>query len=338
MQENRSFDSYFGTYPGADGIPKARRASRIPLRGGCSGRTTTARPQLRRPARPPRRGARHRRRQDERLHRAGRGRTPRLLQQAHRRARSARSRRRRPTSWATTTGARSRTTGRTRGTSCCRTTCSSPTPRGACPRTSTSSPAGRRSARGRGDPMSCVNAVQAPGSPPGEPQNTTGAVPDYAWTDLTYLLHKDARQLALLRLQGDAAGLRRQRDVLQGGAAEREDAGDLEPAAVVRHGASRTASARTSRRSTTSSRAARTGTLPAVSWLAPAQAVSEHPPRSSIARPGVRDRRRSTRSCAVRTGARRRSSSPGTTGAGSTTTCSRRRSTRTATGCACPGS
>ena len=22
MQENRSFDSYFGTYPGADGIPK----------------------------------------------------------------------------------------------------------------------------------------------------------------------------------------------------------------------------------------------------------------------------------------------------------------------------
>ena len=42
-----------------------------------------------------------------------------------------------------------------------------------------------------GDPMSCVNAIQAPGSPPGEPQNTTGAMPDYAWTDLTYLLHRD---------------------------------------------------------------------------------------------------------------------------------------------------
>jgi phospholipase C len=43
----------------------------------------------------------------------------------------------------------------------------------------------------KGDPMSCRAAVQAPGSPPGEPQNTTGAVPDYAWTDLTYLLHKN---------------------------------------------------------------------------------------------------------------------------------------------------
>jgi len=39
-------------------------------------------------------------------------------------------------------------------------------------------------------PASCVNAMQDPGSPPGEPQNTTGAVPHYAWTDLTYLLHK----------------------------------------------------------------------------------------------------------------------------------------------------
>ena len=33
--------------------------------------------------------------------------------------------------------------------------------------------------------------MQAPGSPPGEPQNTTGQPPDYAWTDLTYLLHRD---------------------------------------------------------------------------------------------------------------------------------------------------
>ncbi len=27
MQENRSFDSYFGTYPGADGIPNEERRS-----------------------------------------------------------------------------------------------------------------------------------------------------------------------------------------------------------------------------------------------------------------------------------------------------------------------
>ena len=32
MQENRSFDTYFGTYPGADGIPEARMAN---LRYAC---------------------------------------------------------------------------------------------------------------------------------------------------------------------------------------------------------------------------------------------------------------------------------------------------------------
>ena len=39
MQENRSFDSYFGTFPGADGIPMADDGPRVclpdPARGGC---------------------------------------------------------------------------------------------------------------------------------------------------------------------------------------------------------------------------------------------------------------------------------------------------------------
>jgi phospholipase C len=42
----------------------------------------------------------------------------------------------------------------------------------------------------KGDPMSCHSEPQFPGSPPGEPGNSTGEPPDYAWTDLTYLLHK----------------------------------------------------------------------------------------------------------------------------------------------------
>ena len=42
----------------------------------------------------------------------------------------------------------------------------------------------------KADPMSCHAAVEDPGSPPGGPGNTTGKPPDYAWTDLTYLLHK----------------------------------------------------------------------------------------------------------------------------------------------------
>src|SRR2546429_9633481 len=39
MQENRSFDSYFGTYPGADGIPMKNGAPTVcvpdPAHGGC---------------------------------------------------------------------------------------------------------------------------------------------------------------------------------------------------------------------------------------------------------------------------------------------------------------
>ena len=41
----------------------------------------------------------------------------------------------------------------------------------------------------QGDPLSCVNAIQSPHSPPGQPQSD-GHRPNYAWTDLTYLLHK----------------------------------------------------------------------------------------------------------------------------------------------------
>src|SRR5207302_5518904 len=39
MQENRSFDSYFGTYPGADGIPMRNGVPTVcvpdPAHGGC---------------------------------------------------------------------------------------------------------------------------------------------------------------------------------------------------------------------------------------------------------------------------------------------------------------
>src|SRR5439155_2201456 len=41
----------------------------------------------------------------------------------------------------------------------------------------------------RDDPMSCVNALQSPGQPP-DAKNSTGRAPTYAWTDVTYLLHK----------------------------------------------------------------------------------------------------------------------------------------------------
>jgi phospholipase C len=128
-----------------------------------------------------------------------------------------------------------------------------------------------------GDPTSCVNAIQAPGSPPGEPQNPTGAIPDYAWTDVTYLLHRYHVPWRYYVFKGsqpdcsDGAMFCKQikqnaktpgiwnplpwfDTVKQDG--QREDVAPFEDFLT----------------------AARSGTLPAVSWVTPADAVSEHPP------------------------------------------------------------
>jgi len=40
------------------------------------------------------------------------------------------------------------------------------------------------------DPQTCQNALQSPGSPPDQKGNASHIPPDYAWTDLTYLMHK----------------------------------------------------------------------------------------------------------------------------------------------------
>ena len=134
-----------------------------------------------------------------------------------------------------------------------------------------------------GNPMSCVNDNQSPGYPPDFQRNNlriaAPTTPDYAWTDLTYLLHKARRQLGLLRVQGQRARLRgRRRDVVragQAGPAARRGSGTRCPTSTP---CSRTTSSATSRSLHSFFSAARNGTLPAVSWIVPNGAVSEHPP------------------------------------------------------------
>ena len=130
----------------------------------------------------------------------------------------------------------------------------------------------------KGDPMSCRAAIQAPGSPPNSPQNPTNKVPDYAWTDLTYLLHKHHVSWGYYVFNGTQPDCGNNAMFCQGGAAEREDAWDLEPAALLRHRRARTTSSPTSSRYGTSSPRRRTGRCPAVSWITPTQKVSDHPP------------------------------------------------------------
>jgi phospholipase C len=129
----------------------------------------------------------------------------------------------------------------------------------------------------RGDPMSCRAAVQAPGSPPGSPQNRTGAQPDYAWTDLTYLLH--------------AAHVSWRYYVVKGSQPDCED--DAMFCRLVKQSASTPGiwnplpwfdTVVQDRQLSNVApfqgflRAAKRGTLPAVSWITPTQSVSDHPP------------------------------------------------------------
>ena len=88
------------------------------------------------------------------------------------------------------------------------------------------------------DPASCKNAIMPTPRPPGgKPLFLYQRdKPIYAWTDLTYLLHKQDVSWRLLRRGGDRAGLRGRRErQLPGRRPGRAHAGDLEPAAALRH-------------------------------------------------------------------------------------------------------
>jgi phospholipase C len=128
-----------------------------------------------------------------------------------------------------------------------------------------------------GDPFSCVNALQGPGSPPDFRGNKERTAPDYAWTDLTYLLHKyrvSWRYYVLAGNQPDCADdamdcVRVKQNAKTPGIwnplpyfdTVRED-GELANVAPLQQFFS----------------AAKSGDLPSVAWIAPSQSVSEHPP------------------------------------------------------------
>jgi phospholipase C len=127
------------------------------------------------------------------------------------------------------------------------------------------------------NPASCRAAAQSPGSPPGEPGNTTGRPPHYAWTDLTYLLHRDHVSWRYYVAKGDQPDCSDDAmfcapvgqnaktpgiwNPLRWFETVRQDhqLRDVAPLASFYAAASR-------------------GDLPSVSWITPAQGVSEHPP------------------------------------------------------------
>jgi phospholipase C len=124
---------------------------------------------------------------------------------------------------------------------------------------------------------SCTSAIENPLAPPHEPQNPTRRTPHYAWTDLTYLLHKAHvpwRYYVFAGAQPDCADsgmvckLHWQNSTTPGiwnplpwfdTVHQDHQVKNIVPMRQFFH-------------------AAKDGTLPAVSWLAPSNRVSEHPP------------------------------------------------------------
>ena len=128
-----------------------------------------------------------------------------------------------------------------------------------------------------GRPMSCRNAIENPLAAPHSPQNPTSRVPDYAWTDLTYLLHRKRvswRYYVFTGAQPDCSEDAMICDRVPQNAKTPGIWNPLPWFATVKQDKQL--------RNVVSTRYffrdARRGTLPAVSWLTPAQKVSDHPP------------------------------------------------------------
>jgi phospholipase C len=130
----------------------------------------------------------------------------------------------------------------------------------------------------KGDPMSCTPAPDHPAEPPDFKGNLKHTPPDYAWTDLTFLLHKHGVSWRYYVTKGtepdceDDAAM--SCDPIQQTATTPGIWNPLPWFDTVREDwqLGNIASLRNF------FKAARRGTLPAVSWIAPSGKVSEHPP------------------------------------------------------------
>ena len=128
-----------------------------------------------------------------------------------------------------------------------------------------------------GDPMSCSDALQGPSRLIVAENGTPTEIPDYAWTDITYLLHKNNVTWAYYLEEGDQpdcaddamfceaqpqrVGVPEIWNPLPWFETVRQNDQVKNVKAIDRYFI-----------------AARSGTLPSVSWISPNQTVSEHPP------------------------------------------------------------
>ncbi|GIV01141.1 MAG: hypothetical protein KatS3mg014_2756 [Actinomycetota bacterium] len=277
VQENRSFDHYFGIYPGADGIPmtkdgKPKPCIPDPVLGHCV-HPYRSHQQLFKGGPHAQRHSRwdvHEGAMDGFVRTLVRVRRPCALHRDDPGLRPLpRARGANPTSWPTSGARRSPTTGPTRITSCSRTTCSRRRTRGRCPAHLFLVSAWAARCEDPRDPMSCSSNLEL--AEEADLQRQGEDRPIWAWTDITYLLHEAGVSWAYY--VGDdtcffdcpTPGEEDRRTVTQQNplpwfttVRETGQLGNIKPHSEY-------------------FRAAREGTLPTVSWVVPYLGAGEHP-------------------------------------------------------------
>ncbi|MBV9277643.1 MAG: phospholipase, partial [Candidatus Eremiobacteraeota bacterium] len=133
-----------------------------------------------------------------------------------------------------------------------------------------------------GDPSSCTSALQNPDSPRDfgarrRGMNAQPGRPDYAWTDLTYLLHRAHVSWRYYVMGGFEPDCRDDAMQCAPRAQNARTPGIWNPLPAF-DTVKQDAEVRNVQDITNFFQAARSGTLPAVSWIAPANRFSEHPP------------------------------------------------------------
>jgi phospholipase C len=136
-----------------------------------------------------------------------------------------------------------------------------------------------------GAPSSCKTAVNQPGNPPNSGHHPTHMSPNYAWTDLTYLLHKHHVSWRYYIFRGiepdcESDTARSCAPITQG--PRTQSIWNPLPYFTTVRDDRQLANIQSLNGFFT---ALNKGTLPAVSWIMPSQRVSEHP-ETALIRPG----------------------------------------------------
>jgi phospholipase C len=132
-----------------------------------------------------------------------------------------------------------------------------------------------------GDPESCDNQVQSPSNPP-DFQRQIGIAnptpPEYAWTDITYLLHKNGISWAYYVFDGTEPDCENSGQVSCAPVPQRARTPGIWNPLPYFDTVRQDGQLGNIQSASSFYAAAKAGTLPAVSWVMPSGRVSEHPP------------------------------------------------------------